>query len=112
MTTAPATASPANRMLSVLQTHIGADKGITAIALAGRLGLPERKIRHLITELREDGIAVCGHPAHGYYIAETAEELEATIDFLKGRALCSLQLASRMSKVPLPDLLGQLHLPT
>ena len=104
MTTAPATASPANRMLSVLQTHIGADKGITAIALAGRLGLPERKIRHLI--------AVCGHPAHGYYIAETAEELEATIDFLKGRALCSLQLASRMSKVPLPDLLGQLHLPT
>ena len=59
-----------------------------------------------------DGIAVCGTPETGYYIAADAEELQQTIDFLKHRALHSLTLASRMSKIPMPDLIGQLHVPT
>jgi biotin operon repressor len=95
-----------------LERHIGRGRGITAADLAMLLGCAERIVRELITELRLEGVAVCGHPSSGYFIAATREELEESIAFLKNRALHSLQLASRMSGMPLADLLGQLHLPT
>ena len=99
-----------SKLLTALQAHIGANNGISANALARELGLSLRHLRDLITELRLDGIAVCGHPASGYFIAETSEELETTCEFLHARAMSSLLLSSRMRKVPMADLLGQLHL--
>jgi transposase len=101
-----------NSLLQALTGHIGRDRGVSAQRLAGRLDVPVRSVRILVTEAREDGNAVCGTPRDGYYMAASAEELEETIEFLKQRALCSLHLASRLSKQPLVDLLGQLHLPT
>lgn len=95
-----------------LQHHIGAGNGAGVFDLATRLGVDERRVRSLITELREDGIAICGHPKTGYYIAATAEELESTCQFLRSRAMHSLTLEARLRKLPLPDLLGQLHLRT
>lgn len=92
--------------------HVGASRGITARHLAGRLDCPERHVRKLVSELREEGIAVCGLPRTGYYIAATAEEVEDTCRFLRERALHSLTLESRLRKVPLPELLGQLRIPT
>lgn len=100
------------QLLSALSSHIGKGRGITALHLAGRIDTPARNVRHLVTELRTDGIAVCGTPRDGYYIAETAEELEETCQFLRGRAMCSLALEATLRKVPLVDLLGQLKLPT
>ena len=81
-------------------------------ALALQVGVPARQVRRFVTELREDGVAICGTPTHGYYIAGTPEELEETCQFLRRRALHSLTLESRLRKVPLPDLIGQLHLRT
>jgi biotin operon repressor len=104
--------SNVTQLIGVLAGHIGRDRGITARHLAGRLDVPERDVRKLITAAREEGCAVCGHPRDGYYIAATPEELLETVEFLKQRALCSLTLASRLSKIPLADLFGQLHLPT
>lgn len=78
--------------------------------LAHLLQVPERRVRHLVTECREDGTAICGHPSTGYYVAQTSEELQETLDFLKDRALHSLKLASTLSKLPLGDLIGQLHI--
>ena len=101
-----------SKLLTALQAHIGANNGISANALARELGLSLRHLRDLITELRMDGIAVCGHPASGYFIAQTKDELETTCGFLHARAMSSLLLSSRMRKVPMADLLGQLHLPT
>lgn len=98
--------------LDALSRHIGHDKGIAAAQLAADLGTTVRHVRHLVTELRLEGIAVCGTPAEGYYIAQTAEEVEATCAFLRQRAMHSLQLESRLRKIPLVDLLGQLHLAT
>ena len=69
-------------------------------------------MRTLITELRLDGIAICGTPETGYYIAESAEELEDTCQFLRQRALHSLHLEACLRKLPLADLLGQMHLKT
>ena len=99
-------------LAAYLQLHIGKDRGITAAAIAVALGVNERQVRVMVTELREDGVAVCGHPASGYFVAATPEELEETCAFLRSRAMHSLVLESKLRHVPLPDLLGQLRLKT
>lgn len=99
-------------LAAYLQLHIGKDRGITAAAIAVALGCNERQVRLMVTELREDGVAVCGHPASGYFIAATPGELEETCAFLRSRAMHSLVLESKLRHVPLPDLIGQLRLKT
>jgi biotin operon repressor len=95
-----------------LRFHIGRERGITAAAIAVALGCNEREVRKLVTELREDGMAVCGHPVSGYFIAATHEEIEETCAFLRSRAMHSLVLESKLRGMALADLLGQLRLPT
>ena len=99
-------------LLQLLAGHIGRGNGAGVAQLAAGLQMSEREVRKLVVALRLDGVAVCGTPKSGYFIAATAEEMQETIEFLKHRALHTLTLASCMSKVPLPDLLGQLHVPT
>lgn len=101
-----------NDLMAAMVKHSGKANGIKAEALAFLLGIPKRKLRDLVTECREDSIAICGTPGAGYYIAKTSEELQETVDFLKQRAMHSLKLASTLSKMPLEDLVGQLHLRT
>lgn len=105
-----------SQLLTLLSHHIGKGNGVGVKQLALQLGIDgpsaDRRVRHLVTALREDGHAVCGTPADGYYIAATPEELQHTCEFLRGRAMHSLTLESRLRKIPLADLLGQLHLPT
>jgi len=101
-----------HHLSTYLQLHIGKDGGITAAAIAVVLGCNERQVRLMVTELRKDGVAVCGHPMSGYFIAATPEELEETCAFLRSRAMHSLVLESKLRHVPLPDLLGQLRLKT
>lgn len=100
------------QLQTLLSRHIGCGNGITAQAVAQLIDVPPRQVRHLVTELRMDGIAVCGTPRDGYYIAASGEELEATCQFLRSRAMHSLVLESRLRNVPLPDLIGQMKLPT
>ena len=101
-----------DHLLFILSRHIGKGNGIGVKHLALQLRISERNVRQLISDLRDGAHAVCGTPAHGYYIAATPEELEETCSFLRGRALHSLTLESRLRKIPLVDLIGQLHLPT
>lgn len=100
------------QLQTLLSHHIGRENGIPAEYIARLVDLPARQVRHLVTELRMDGIAVCGTPRDGYYIAASGEELEATCQFLRSRAMHSLVLESRLRNVPLPDLIGQMKLPT
>ena len=104
-------------LLALLQRHIGRERGVTAREIAARLSqggepVAERLVRELVTGLREEGVAVCGHPADGYFIAATREELEETCAFLRSRAMHSLVLEAKLRGMPLADLVGQLHLPT
>lgn len=101
-----------DQCLTVLSRHIGKGNGIGIRRLAAELNVEERQARKLVSDLREDGHAVCGTPKDGYYIAADAAELEETCEFLRGRAMHSLRLESRLRKIPLPDLLGQIHLRT
>lgn len=97
-------------LLNVLAFHQGRDRGINAEHLAKIASVPERRLRTLISELREEGIAVCGTPETGYFLATSADELDESCQFLRHRAMRSLQLEARMRKISLPDLVGQLKL--
>lgn len=105
-------------LLVALREHIGRARGVTVTALAREvLGVEptrgdERLVRKLVVELRLEGHHVCAHPASGYYLAETADELDDTLAFLRDRALSSLQQIAAMKRVSVPDLWGQLRLPT
>ncbi len=100
-------------LTAVLARHIGRGNGIRGEDLAKLLGLESRQVRKLISDaIEEDGTAICGHPSTGYFIASNADELMETVDFHKHRALHELRKASQLSKIPLSDLIGQLHLPT
>lgn len=103
---------PAAFVLTILSRHIGKGHGISMRELERQTDMLARCIRSHISTLREDGHAICGTPTDGYYIAATAEELNATCEFLHNRAMHSLALESKLRKIPLSDLIGQLHLPT
>lgn len=94
----------------VLQLHVGRDAGVSCAKLAAQAQASERDVREAVTELRNGGVAVCGYPRSGYYIARTAEELDETCRFLRGRALHSLQLEARLRKLPMQELVGQISL--
>jgi biotin operon repressor len=101
-----------HELLAEMAKHIGASHGVSAEYLAHALRVNTRHIRVLVTELRMEGAHICGTPGEGYYMAECPEDLATTCEWLKSRALKSLLLASRMTKVSIPDLFNQLKLPT
>jgi len=101
-------------LISALSRHQGQANGISAEALAREIGLVDgngaRRLRKLISALREEGYAICAKPTTGYFVPVTPEELSESCAFLEHRALHSLRLLSRMKNVALPELLGQLKL--
>ena len=100
------------KVLQLLSSHIGKSKGISAAMLALEAKIDERQLRKCVSSLRDDGVAVCGTPASGYFIARTADELEECCEFLRSRALHSLSIEAKLRKITLPDLIGQLKIPT
>ena len=109
---ANAKAAPTAIVAQVLARHRGAANRIGGEALANECVLTGRAVRLAVTELRMQGIGVCGRPETGYFLANSAQELEPTCQFLRSRALKSLVLEARMRNVALADLLGQLRIPT
>lgn len=105
-------------VLIALSNHIGIDQGVTAYGLVQEIcGLfatkaDERALRRVIEQLRRDGHHICGHPAEGYYIAASEDELLRTCEFLHDRAMTTLAQVAAMRRVSLPDLRGQLRLRT
>ena len=102
--------TPDPLLAALYRDHLGAANGIGVKALAAKCCMPQRRVRACVTALRLHGIAVCVHPKAGYYIAANAEELEGTCRFLRQRALGTLLIESRLRRLPLPELLGQLRL--
>ncbi len=72
-----------------------------------------RPLRSLIRELRRQGHPICSTSDKynpGYYLAETAEEMEEFIARHERRGLASLSQTAKLRKLALPELLGQLQL--
>jgi len=107
-----------DQVLAALARHVGQANGVRVDRLVAEISgresseRYERRLRKLVSELREEGVAICAYPGDGYYIASTAEELEQCCAFLRSRAMHSLVIESRLRKIPLPELLGQLRLNT
>lgn len=105
------------RVLAALARHIGRDNGVRGDRLVVEIlgshdPASERSLRQIVTELRLQGHHVCATPEHGYFLAASAEELDATCLFLHERAMASLKQIAAMKRISVPDLRGQLHLPT
>ena len=67
----------------------GRENKISRQSLSICTRLPDRSVRRLISEAREQGHAIVGDPTGGYYMAET----EADVSLLLA------ELASRMGKL-------------
>ncbi len=108
-------------LLVALRSHIGKNNGITAKALVNELNnglikpdvqISERELRHVVKALRKQGHHVCAHPKDGYYLAQNIDELDECLKYLTHRAICSLEQVAAMKRLSLPDLFGQMRLPT
>lgn len=104
-------------VLWALAHRKGADNGARAADLVQEIcgdsnPAHERKLRAIVEVLRRDGEHVCGHPSTGYYLAACDAELIQTCDFLYHRAMTTLAQVAAMQRVSLPDLRGQMRLPT
>lgn len=108
----------AARVLAALTPHTGGEHGVRACDLVREIcsgetsPALERQLRHVIEDLRGEGHHICGTPAQGYFIAANDAELLSTCKFLYDRAMSSLKQVAAMRRVSLPDLAGQLRLPT
>ena len=105
-------------VVNALSNHIGRANGVTAARLVHEItGQPAsehamRQLREVVVTLRNEGYHVGAHPSSGYFMCATEEELNMACLFLYDRAMASLTQISAMKRISLPDLKGQLRLPT
>mgnify|MGYP001576446419 CR=1 FL=1 len=107
-------------VLAVLSRHIGEASGVHIERLVAEIlgtserdPAAERRVRTMVSALREEGVAVCAHPKVGYFIAETEEEVRLYYtEWMMSRAMHTLRIISRVTKIAVPDLVGQLKLKT
>lgn len=105
-------------VLEALKQRIGTANGATVMELArevlGRLptSADERRLRQVVVQLRRAGHPICSTPDEGYHSAASAEDLQRTCVHLANRAMTGLEQVAAMKRIALPDLYGQLGLPT
>jgi hypothetical protein len=68
-----------------------------------------RALRAIVTELREDGVAICSDD-RGYWLAAAGAELEDYCRRLRASALRKLRQEARLRRLALPQLMGQMAL--
>lgn len=106
----------AETVLAALTRHIGRENGIQIETLVWEAAHKEptagrqRKAREIVAGLRCRGHHICAHPNDGYYIAATADELDATCEWLLSRSMKTLTQIAAMKRTAVPDLRGQLNL--
>ncbi|MBX3588825.1 MAG: hypothetical protein KF796_19510 [Ramlibacter sp.] len=99
------------QLLNALSRHLGCAQGIRAKDLARELGSTgTRQIRKGISALRDEGVAICGTPSTGYYIATTPDELQQTLAFHKKRLEHEARIVRHLEALCTPALKGQLLL--
>lgn len=102
-----------SRVWTLIAARQGRAHAIGAADLARQSGLSNRDVRRVIKTLIEQyasPIASTPTPPAGYYIPETIEEVLATTESLKSRALSILTRMARLRRVVLPEVLHQLSL--
>jgi hypothetical protein len=90
-------------------SHTGRDKGISAAALARQMCVTERGLRTLVAEARQRGTPISATPETGYFVAQSATDLQESCAFLRSRAMHHLLTESHLRRIPLADVLGELR---
>ena len=109
------------RLRKIMPHHIGRQRAIGMGELFEDVfGRPwqnrindTRALRHLITEARREGDPICSDTSSsggGYFYAAASSELEEFCALFRRRAIRSLMTESRIRKISLPELLGQMQL--
>lgn len=101
------------RVLQALQAHRGRARAIQVAHLALFAEVPQRTVQQVVHRLRvEHGQPIASTAARpaGYYIPETAEEVEQFVHEQRAKALGTLAAIAAVRKVALAELLGQLAL--
>ena len=109
------------KLLAVLSCHIGRQNAISMAELHKAVFGGEvrdkiqdtRKIRHLITQLRKEGVPICSctkKEESGYYLASAGSEMEDYCRRIRRRALRLLAMESKLRKLALPKLLNEIQL--
>jgi len=109
------------RILGILSRHIGRERAIDMGALYSQVFGKEyankisdtRDLRKVVTILRQDGVPICSVSSPnggGYYLAGAGSELEDYLGRIRRRALKSLWMESRVRRIGLAELLGQMQM--
>ena len=109
------------RLLNELTHHVGEEHAADMGDLYRRVYQREwenkinhtRALRTLITELRQEGTPIASSSRRdggGYYLVRSGSELTDYLNRIQHRALKILAMASRIRKIGLPELLGQMQL--
>jgi hypothetical protein len=100
-----------HRVLAVLFDHYGRARAIRVPDLAALVGVGPREVQAIVHRLRIEHAApiasTSARPA-GYFMAETAAEIEQFVREQRRKALGTLAAIAAVRRVALPELLGQL----
>ncbi len=100
-------------ILDILEAHRGKDQAIARPELVDRVHaqMPfanDREIRERIKHLvRKHGLRI-GSCFYGYFLVQTAEELQGVCKYYRSYALTMLSTEAQLRKVHLKELLGQM----
>lgn len=106
------------KALSILSKHIGKHNAISMPVLYEKVfeERPEtvisgtRKLRTLITELRNQGEPICSSTDGGYYLAAVGSELNDYCDRMEHQAIRKLRIVSKIKKMTVQELCNQLNI--
>jgi hypothetical protein len=109
------------RLIRTLGHHPGRNRAIGAGALYEAVYQrpwrdkirDTRRLRKLITRLRNDGYPICSSSdaeGGGYFLASAGSELDDHCKRIHARAMRLLVMEARLRKVALPELLGQISI--
>ena len=109
------------KVLMILSRHVGQSRVIGMGELYTQVyGEPyenrindTRKLRTLITALRQEGVPICSISdmnGGGYYLASATSDLDGYCERLRTKALKILSQEAKLREVALPDLMGQISI--
>jgi hypothetical protein len=104
-------------ILAILEQRQGRENAISRASLVEAINIDqplfpvgERLIRKTIKHLQSQHGERIGSCSWGYFMTQTAEELEAVCRYYDNYALSSLHVSARLRRIALPELLGQMKL--
>ncbi|HXR75191.1 MAG TPA: hypothetical protein VN737_04390 [Bryobacteraceae bacterium] len=109
--TPPLSPAAAREQVLIIIKARGAASPASIAYLQSRTGVSERTIKGIVEQARVEGLPICASRKKpcGYFLAATAEELEASAATMRSQAMRMLVAAGRLvGKHRIREMLGQM----